>query len=183
MNEKENSWFYRNRTFLFVFTAVLIALYILISLLVPHQTPYSWSGEVTEYALNDDTFAEVHTLTLEGVLTSSVVGGTRFDGALTISGYPELEEMTLHLERKDRHWQTTFQDSYGQVSTCAVHEVYGTKEFENIAIDLWTSWEKADDGSIRCSMDYPGAHFLVPGSATRLAAVRQYSEYVEYALK
>ena len=45
MNENNNNWFYRNRTFLFGFTAVLIVLYIVISLLVPHQTPVAWSGD------------------------------------------------------------------------------------------------------------------------------------------
>lgn len=47
MNENNNNWFYRNRTFLFGFTAVLIVLYIVISMLVPHQTPVAWSGEAT----------------------------------------------------------------------------------------------------------------------------------------
>ena len=42
MNENNNNWFYRNRTFLFGFTAVLIVLYIVISMLVPHQTPVAW---------------------------------------------------------------------------------------------------------------------------------------------
>ena len=79
MNKNENNWFYRNRTFLFGFTAVLIVLYIVISMLVPHQTPVAWSGEATEYAVNDEDFAEVHTVALEGTLTSSVIGGTRFD--------------------------------------------------------------------------------------------------------
>ena len=69
MNENNNNWFYRNRTFLFGFTAVLIVLYIVISMLVPHQTPVAWTGEATEYAVNDDDFAEVHTVALEGTLT------------------------------------------------------------------------------------------------------------------
>lgn len=56
MNENNNNWFYRNRTFLFGFTAVLIVLYIVISMLVPHQTPVAWSGEATEYAVNDEDF-------------------------------------------------------------------------------------------------------------------------------
>ena len=102
MNENNNNWFYRNRTFLFGFTAVLIVLYIVISMLVPHQTPVAWSGEATEYAVNDEDFADVHTVALEGTLTSSVIGGTRFDGTLTISGYDELDGMTLHLERKNK---------------------------------------------------------------------------------
>ena len=82
MNENNNNWFYRNRTFLFGFTAVLIVLYIVISMLLPDQTPVAWSGEATEYAVNDEDFAEVHTVALEGTLTSSVIesalGGVLF---------------------------------------------------------------------------------------------------------
>ena len=89
MNENNNNWFYRNRTFLFGFTAVLIVLYIVISMLVPHQTPVAWSGEATEYAVNDDDFAEVHTVALEGTLTRSVIGGSRCAGTLQMSCYDE----------------------------------------------------------------------------------------------
>ena len=38
MNKNENNWFYRNRTFLFGFTAVLIVLYIVIS-------PLRWNAD------------------------------------------------------------------------------------------------------------------------------------------
>ena len=100
-------------------------------MLLPDQTPVAWSGEATEYAVNDEDFAEVHTVALEGTLTSSVIGGTRFDGTLTISGYDELDGMTLHLERKNKRWQGNFNTAAGQPVTTVVHEIYGTKDFEN----------------------------------------------------
>ena len=181
MNKNENNWFYRNRTFLFGFTAVLIVLYIVISMLLPDQTPVAWSGEATEYAVNDEDFAEVHTVALEGTLTSSVIGGTRFDGTLTISGYDELDGMTLHLERKNKRWVGYFASSYGQPTTIAVHEIYGTKDFENLILDLWTSVEEADDGRMHYEFDLPAAHVLAFGVDTRMAALRRYQSYVDFA--
>lgn len=183
MNENNNNWFYRNRTFLFGFTAVLIVLYIVISMLVPHQTPVAWSGEATEYAVNDEDFAEVHTVVLEGTLTSSVIGGTRFDGTLTISGYDELDRMTLHLERKNKRWQGNFNTAAGQPVTTVVHEIYGTKDFENLILDLWTSVEEADDGRMHYEFDLPAAHVLAFGVDTRMAALRRYQSYVDFAQK
>lgn len=183
MNENNNNWFYRNRTFLFGFTAVLIVLYIVISMLVPHQTPVAWSGEATEYAVNDEDFAEVHTVVLEGTLTSSVIGGTRFDGTLTISGYDELDGMTLHLERKNKRWQGNFNTAAGQPVTTVVHEIYGTKDFENLILDLWTSVEEAGDGRMHYEFDLPAAHVLAFGVDTRMAALRRYLDYVDFAQK
>ena len=169
MNENNNNWFYRNRTFLFGFTAVLIVLYIVISMLVPHQTPVAWSGEATEYAVNDEDFAEVHTVALEGTLT--------------ISGYDELDGMTLHLERKNKRWQGNFNTAAGQPVTTVVHEIYGTKDFENLILDLWTSVEEADDGRMHYEFDLPVAHVLAFGVDTRMAALRRYQSYVDFAQK
>ena len=183
MNENENNWFYRNRTFLFGFTAVLIVLYIVISLLVPHQTPVSWSGEATEYTVNDEDFAVAHTVALEGALTSSVIGGTSFDGSLTISGYDELNDMTLHLERKNKRWQGNFNTAAGQPMTTIVHEVYGTKDFESLVLDLWTSIEETDDGRTCYEFDLPAAHILALGADSRQAALRRYLDYVDFAQK
>ncbi len=183
MNEKENNWFYRNRTFLFGFTAVLIVLYIVISLFVPHQTPVAWSGAATEYAVDDEDFAEAHTVTIEGTLTSSVIGGTCFDGTLTISGYDELNDMTLHLERKNKRWQGNFNTAAGQPMTTIVHEVYGTKEFDGLVLDLWTSIEEADDGRTHYEFDLSAAHILALGTDSRQAALHRYLDYVDFAQK
>ena len=183
MNKNNNNWFYRNRMFLNGFTVVLIEIYIVLSMLVSHQTLVAWSGEVTEYAANDEDFAEVHTVALEGTLTSSVIGGTRFDGTLTISGYDELDGMTLHLERKNKRWQGNFNTAAGQPVTTVVHEIYGTKDFENLILDLWTSVEEADDGRMHYEFDLPAAHVLAFGVDTRMAALRRYQSYVDFAQK
>ena len=183
MNENNNNWFYRNRTFLFGFTAVLIVLYIVISLLLPDQTPVAWSGEATEYAVNDEDFAEVHTVALEGTLTSSVIGGTRFDGTLTISGYDELDGMAVHLERKNKRWVGYFASSYGQPTTIAVHEIYGDKELSSVMLDFWTSIEGTEGGNVYYSIDFEAAHFLALGSVTRSVALREYQNYVHFAQK
>ena len=121
MHQQEENWFTRHKKFIFGFAVVVLLLNLLVALLAPQQTKVSWSGEATEYAVNDDDFAEVHTVALEGTLTSSVIGGTRFDGTLTISGYDELDGMTLHLERKNKRWQGNFNTAAGQPVTTVVH--------------------------------------------------------------
>ena len=183
MNEQENNWFYRNRTFFFGFSIVLVVLLAVITMLVPQQTPFRWSGEATEYAVDDEGFAEKRTVTLEGTLTSSIVGGTRFDGTLTISGYDELDDLTLHLKRKNKRWEGYFSDSYGQAISTAVHEIYGSKEMESLMIDFWTGMEQADDDRIITSMDFQTAHFLALGGETRAVALRQYQGYTHVAQK
>ena len=181
MNNREDNWFVRNRRFIFGFAVVVAILNIAILLLVPQQRPVSWTGETTEYAVDDESFAETRTVVLEGTLTSSVIGGTRFDGTLTISGYDELDGMTLHLERKNKRWQGNFNTAAGQPVTTAVHEIYGTKDFENLILDLWTSVEEADDGRMHYEFDLPAAHVLAFGVDTRMAALRRYLDYVDFA--
>ena len=181
MHQQEENWFTRHKKFIFGFAVVVLLLNLLVALLAPQQTKVSWSGEATEYAVNDDDFAEVHTVALEGTLTSSVIGGTRFDGTLTISGYDELDGMTLHLERKNKRWQGNFNTAAGQPVTTVVHEIYGTKDFENLILDLWTSVEEADDGRMHYEFDLPAAHVLAFGVDTRMAALRRYLDYVDFA--
>lgn len=183
MHQQEENWFTRHKKFIFGFAVVVLLLNLLVALLAPQQTKVSWSGEATEYAVNDDDFAEVHTVALEGTLTSSVIGGTRFDGTLTISGYDELDDMTLHLERKNKRWEGYFSDSYGQAISTAVHEIYGSKEMESLMIDFWTGMEQADDDRIIASMDFQTAHFLALGGETRVVALRQYQGYMHVAQK
>ena len=183
MNNRDENWFSRNRKFIFGFALVMLVLNIVVAMLLPSQTPVSWSGETTEYAVDDETFAEPRTVVLEGTLTSSVIGGTRFDGTLTISGYDELDGMTLHLERKNKRWQGNFNTAAGQPVTTVVHEIYGTKDFENLILDLWTSVEEADDGRMHYEFDLPAAHVLAFGVDTRMAALRRYQSYVDFAQK
>ena len=111
---------------------------------------------------------------LEGLLL-------RADETLTISGYDELDGMTLHLERKNKRWQGNFNTAAGQPVTTVVHEIYGTKDFENLILDLWRSVEEADDGRMHYEFDLPAAHVLAFGVDTRMAALRRYLDYVDFA--
>ena len=120
---------------------------------------------------------------LYAVFASSVIGGTRFDGTLTISGYDELDGMTLHLERKNKRWQGNFNTAAGQPVTTVVHELYGTKNFESLVLNLWTSIEEADDGRMHYEFDLPAAHILALGADSRQAALRRYQSYVDFAQK
>ena len=181
MNNREDNWFVRNRRFIFGFAVVVAILNIAILLLVPQQRPVSWTGETTEYAVDDESFAETRTVALEGTLTSSVIGGTRFDGTLTISGYDELDDLTLHLTRRNKRWEGNFNTAAGQPTTTVVHEVYGTKDFDSLMVDLWSSVTQSEDGRWYYSMDFESAHFLALGSETRAVALRQYLNYVPIA--
>ena len=183
MDERENNWFVKNRGFVFGFSVVLVVLLAIITMLLPQQSAYSWTGKVTEYAVDDENFAETRTVALEGTVTSSVIGGTRFDGTLTISGYDELDDLTLHLQRKNKRWEGNFNTAAGQPTTTIVHEIYGTKEFTDLVIDLWTTVEETADGRVHYGMDFPSAHFLALDKTTRTAALRQYLEYVPFAQK
>ena len=183
MNNRDENWFSRNRKFIFGFALVMLVLNIVVAMLLPSQTPVSWSGETTEYAVDDETFAEPRTVVLEGTLTSSVIGGTRFDGTLTISGYDELDEMTFHLKRKNKRWVGYFASSYGQATTTAVHELYGDKELSSVMLDFWTSIEGTEGGNVYYSIDFEAAHFLALGSVTRSVALREYQNYVHLAQK
>lgn len=89
--------------------------------------------------------------------------------------------MTLHLERKNKRWQGNFNTAAGQPVTTVVHEIYGTKDFENLILDLWTSVEEADDGRMHYEFDLPAAHVLAFGVDTRMAALRRYQSYVDFA--
>ena len=183
MNNRDENWFSRNRKFIFGFALVMLVLNIVVAMLLPSQTPVSWSGETTEYAVDDETFAEPRTVVLEGTLTSSVIGGACFDGTLTISGYDELDGMTFHLKRKNKRWVGYFASSYGQATTTAVHELYGDKELSSVMLDFWTSIEGTEGGNVYYSMDFEAAHFLALGSVTRSVALREYQNYVPFAQK
>lgn len=67
--------------------------------------------------------------------------------------------------------------------TTVVHEIYGTKDFENLILDLWTSVEEAHDGRMHYEFDLPVAHVLAFGVDTRMAALRRYQSYVDFAQK
>ena len=183
MGEENKNWFARHRTAVLGIAIAVLILNVVVLAVVPTQTPVELSQTVTEYALDDEAFAQPHTLTLTGTLTKSMLHKSLFHGTLTISGYDELDDMTLHLERKNKRWQGNFNTAAGQPMTTVVHELYGTKNFESLVLDLWTSIEEADDGRMHYEFDLPAAHILALGADSRQAALRRYQGYVDFAQK
>lgn len=74
----------------------------MVLVVVPTQTPVELSQTVTEYALDDEAFAQTHTLTLTGTLTKSMLHKSLFHGTLTVSGIDGMEQpYMLMLTRED----------------------------------------------------------------------------------
>lgn len=170
--ERQENWFSRHRTFIFGFAVVIVLLNLALFLLVPQQRAIVWEGEATEYAVDAEDFAELRTVKLDAVLTTSILGGTSLDGTLTISGHG-LTETPFHLERQNRRWVGSFRDASGQPRTTEVHEIYSTKELETIVIDFWTHFDQTDTQTT-AALNPESAHFLALDATSRQAALRQY---------
>ena len=92
MGQENNSWFARNRGVVFGFAIAILILNIVVLILVPTQTPISIEQTATEYALDDESFAVEHAVTLTGTLTKSMIHKNMFIGTLTISGVDGMEQ-------------------------------------------------------------------------------------------
>ena len=86
MGEENKNWFARHRTAVLGIAIAVLILNVVVLAVVPTQTPVELSQTVTEYALDDEAFAQPHTLTLTGTLTKSMLHKSLFHGTLTISG-------------------------------------------------------------------------------------------------
>ena len=95
MGEENKNWFARHRTAVFGIALAVLILNIIVLAIVPTQTPVELSQTVTEYALDDEAFAQEHTLTLTGTLTKSMLHKNMFHGTLTVSGMTLGEEISL----------------------------------------------------------------------------------------
>ena len=73
MGEENKNWFARHRTAVLGIAIAVLILNLVVMVVVPTQTPVELSQTVTEYALDDEAFAQTHTLTLTGTLTKSML--------------------------------------------------------------------------------------------------------------
>ena len=165
MGQENNSWFARNRGLVFGFAIAILILNVIVLILVPTQTPISIEQTVTEYALDDEAFAQPHTLTLTGTLTKSMLHKSLFHGTLTISGVSGMEQpYALLLTREDGAWTG--------LSDAPISSFSAGKDMDELLIVL-------PDG-----LDTGAVHFLAPGAATRHAALtRLYTQYPSYRTK
>lgn len=71
MGEENKNWFARHRTAVLGIAIAVLILNLVVLVVVPTQTPVELSQTVTEYVLDDEAFAQTHTLTLTGTLTKA----------------------------------------------------------------------------------------------------------------
>ena len=164
MGEENHNWFARHRTAVLGIAIAVLILNIVVMAVVPTQTPAALSQTVTEYALNDETLAQPHTLTLDGTLTKSMLRKSLFHGTLTISGVSGMEQpYELLLTRENGAWTG--------LSGAPLSGLSAGKEMDELLIIL------ADDPDT-------GVRFLAPGAGSRQAALtRLYTYYPSYRTK
>lgn len=165
MGEENKNWFARHRTAVFGIALAVLILNIVVLAIVPTQTPVELSQTVTEYALDDEAFAQEHTLTLTGTLTKSMLHKNMFHGTLTVSGVSGMEQpYSLLLTREDSRWTG--------LSDAPISGLSAGKDMDELLIVL-------PDG-----LDTGAVHFLAPGAGSRHAALtRLYTQYPSYRTK
>ena len=161
MGEENKNWFARHRTAVLGIAIAVLILNVVVLAVVPTQTPVELSQTVTEYALDDEAFAQPHT----GTLTKSMLHKSLFHGTLTISGVSGMEQpYALLLTREDGAWTG--------LSDAPISSFSAGKDMDELLIVL-------PDG-----LDTGAVHFLAPGAATRHAALtRLYTQYPSYRTK
>lgn len=164
MGEENKNWFARHRTAVFGIALAVLILNIIVLAIVPTQTPFELSQTVTEYALDDEAFAQEHTLTLTGTLTKSMLHKSLFHGTLTISGVSGMEQpYSLLLTREDGAWTG--------LSDAPISGLSAGKDMDELLIVL----PHGQDTDV---------HFLAPGAGSRQAALtRLYTYYPSYRTK
>ena len=166
MGEENKNWFARHRTAVLGIAIAVLILNVVVLAVVPTQTPVELSQTVTEYALDDEAFAQPHTLTLTGTLTKSMLHKSLFHGTLTISGVSGMEQpYALLLTREDGAWT-------GLSADAPISSFSAGKDMDDVLIVL-------PDGR-----EAGAVHFFAPGAATRHAALtRLYAQYPSYRTK
>lgn len=164
MGEENKNWFARHRTVVFGIALAVLILNIIVLAIVPTQTPVELSQTVTEYALDDEAFAQEHTLTLTGTLTKSMLHKSLFHGTLTVSGVSGMEQpYSLLLTREDGAWTG--------LSDAPISSFSAGKDMDELLIVL----PHGQDTDV---------YFLAPGAGSRQAALtRLYTYYPSYRTK
>lgn len=169
MGEENKNWFARHRTAVLGIAIAVLILNLVVLVVVPTQTPVELSQTVTEYALDDEVFAQTHTLTLTGTLTKSMLHKSLFHGTLTVSDIDGMEQpYMLMLTREDGKWVGLSDAPFSSISA--------GKDMDELLIVLQSGQDAGTE---------PGSvHFLAPDTGNRHAAlVRLYTYYPAYRTK
>lgn len=177
MNERGITWFGRNRGFIFGFAVVILVLNLVILVLAPQQTPIRYTGTETAYDPQDESFAEEHTVIIDGTLTKSVFGKPQFQGTFYIDGVEQLtEDMTLELTRENGRWNGGFLDGPRLVMTVGIADIEADKNFGDIIVVFWDRFEESGD-HVMAAVDPENARFLCVGAKSRYQAIYRQQEY------
>lgn len=177
MNNGGITWFGKNRRFIFGFAVVILVLNLVILVLMPQQTAVRYTGTETAYDPQDESFAEEHTVTIDGTLTKSIFGKPQFLGTFYIDGVERLtEELMLELTREDGRWNGSFRDAAGQAMTVGIADIEADKNFGDIIVIFWDRFEESGD-RVMASADPENARFLCVGAKSRYQAVYRQQEY------
>ncbi len=169
MGEENKNWFARHRTAVLGIAIAVLILNLVVLVVVPTQTPVELSQTVTEYALDDEAFAQTRTLTLTGTLTKSMLHKSLFHGTLTVSGIDGMEQpYMLMLTREDGKWVGLSDAPFSSISA--------GKDMDELLIVLQSGQDTGTEPD--------SVHFLAPDTGNRHAAlVRLYTYYPAYRTK
>lgn len=143
---------------------VIVALNVLLFCVVPTQKTVSFTGQVSAYSVEDESYEALHTVEISGTLMTSVFLDSTFEGTFYISGIPGLtREMTLSLTREDGAWRGGFLDAEGKSAELYGVQVAATKDFEKITVSFLQNGEE---------------YFLALDCPNRTYALRQYQELI-----
>lgn len=162
MRQENNNWFARHRTAVLGIAIVVLILNVVLLVIVPTQTTIQFDQPVIEYAVDDDSFEQTHTLTLTGTLTKRAFASSTFSGTLRISGIAELEQpISVELVRENARWHWVAEAPDG------LYALDAGKDFGEIVITLCPT----------SGFDANTAHFFAPTASHRRAALVQWSSY------
>ena len=156
--------------------SIVVALIGLFICFIPFPKEISYQGTEVEYSLNDETIAIPHEVVIEGTYYTSLLAKDRFYGKLYISDIGGLEEdMTVDFRFNPRYrYQPVFLNWAGEPHLTSVGEMFFSRNFEILAIQLAVKYEERDNGS-SVSFGDRQSNFIVLGADTYDEALKIYN--------
>lgn len=144
-------------------------------LFVPRSTDIDMEVEAMEYSLGDAAYAVPHTIVIQGTYTKQVIGETKFQGTLAISGIestqpPNQANAIFSGPRAYVHYLGFSSDGRSSfLFSNELIELYATSDFSQFSFKLFETTEDGDTFS--ASWDEKTGRFLAYPAQTREEAV------------
>ncbi len=159
---KEENWLQKHKGFVFGFAVVVLLLNVVLAMLLPSQKAVAFDGSAAEYAVQDETLAVSHAVSLEGTLTARSFRPTLFDGTLRIDG----AAWTLTGEHDSEGWHIRITPAQPD-GALQVTEVQADRDWSTVVLLLGESGEE----------DAADTHFISLHAGSRAAALRNIQSY------